>query len=95
LREVNRDSLEKWRAHLPRIAEQYQRHPALADDLIRLDYEPDRLWLKALENVDALYYPCRYAERRPHLKEWEKSVRVYLKSRRYLKRRAQQNASTP
>ena len=89
LREVNRDSLEKWRAHLPRISEQYQRHPALADDLIRLDYEPDQQWLDDLKNVDAVRYPCRYPERRPYLKEWEKSVRVYLKSRRYLKRLSQ------
>ena len=36
LREVNLDSLDKWRGHLPWIAEQYRRHPALADDLIRL-----------------------------------------------------------
>jgi len=85
LRAVNRDSLEKWRGHLPRIAEQYQRYPALAEDLIRLEYEPDRHWLNELQNVSPQRYPCRYPEHRPHLKELEKSLRVYLKSRHYLK----------
>ncbi len=88
LRKVNPDSLDKWRGHLPWIAEQYRRHPALADDLIRLGYEPDKAWLSALDGVQPREFPCRYPERRPYLKEWEKSVRVYLKSRRYLQRRA-------
>ena len=44
--------------------------------------------LEALRDVAPVVYPCRYPERRPHLKEWEKSLRVFLKSRRYLKRRA-------
>ncbi len=88
LRAVNRESLEKWRRHLPRVAEQYARHPALAADLVRLGYEPDDRWLEALRDVEPVVYPCRYPERRPHLKEWEKSLRVFLKSRRYLKRRA-------
>jgi len=85
LRAVNRDSLKKWRSHLPRIAEQYQRYPALAEDLIRLEYESDRQWLDELQKVSPQHFPCRYPERRPHLKELEKSLRVYLKSRRYLK----------
>lgn len=87
LRAVNRESLEKWRQHLPRVAEQYQRHPELADDLVRLGYEQDRQWLELLQEVPATVYPCRYPERRPHLKELEKSLRVYLKSRRYLRDR--------
>lgn len=89
LRAVNRESLGKWQQHLPRVAEQYQRHPELADDLIRLGYETDRRWLDRLQGVAPVLYPCRYPEQRPHLKEWEKSLRVYLKSRRYLQQRAQ------
>ncbi len=83
-RGVDQQSLEKWRAHLPRIAEQLARHPGLAEDVLRLGYEPDSNWLALLEGVEAKRYPCRYPERRPVLKEWEKAVRVYLKSRRYL-----------
>ena len=86
LREVNRASLEKWRQHLPRIAEQYRRHPTLADDLVRLGYEPDKRWLDELQGIASVVYPCRYPERRAYLKEWEKALRIYLKSRRYLKR---------
>lgn len=84
---VNRGSLRKWRHHLPRVAEQYTRHPALAADLVRLGYEPDDRWLELLRGVEPVVYPCRYPERRSCLKEWEKSLRVYLKSRRYLRQR--------
>jgi hypothetical protein len=86
LRAVNQESLTKWQQHLPRVAEQYQRHPILAEDLIRLGYEKDRQWLDMLQEIEPTVYPCRYPERRPWLKEWEKSLRVYLKSRRYLQR---------
>jgi hypothetical protein len=85
LRQVSSDSLDKWRQHLPRIAEQYQRRPALADDLVRLGYEANQSWLTTLQGVRPVVYPCRYAERRAHLKELEKAARVYLKSRRYLR----------
>ena len=85
VREPNRDSLGKWREHLPRIAEQYFRHPQMADDLVRLGYEPDRRWLEELRDVTAMAYPCRYSEQRETFKEWEKSLRVYMKSRRYLR----------
>lgn len=87
LRDINRDSLEKWRQHLPRVAEQYRRHPELAEDLTKLGYERDRTWLEVLSDVTPAIYPCRYPERRAHLREWEKAIRVYFKSRRYLKRR--------
>lgn len=85
LRQVNRASLDKWREHLPRVAEQYRRHPDLADDLVRLGYEPDKHWLEVLEGIECTVYPCRYPERRAYLKEWEKAMRIYLKSRRYLR----------
>jgi hypothetical protein len=84
LREINLQSLTKWQQHLPRVVEQLQRHPQLADDLIRLGYEQDHSWQEDLKGVEPVNYPCRYPERRPYLKEWEKSVRVYFKSRRYL-----------
>lgn len=85
LRAISTASLEKWRTHLPRLAEQYQRYPELPEALIRLGYEPDTSWLEALKNVQGIQYPCRYPEKRATLKELEKRLRVYLKSRRYLK----------
>lgn len=89
VRSVDQASLSRWQQHLPRLADQLKRYPRLGDDLIRLGYEPDGQWLQLLEGVEAIEYPCRYPERRQILKEWEKSLRVYLKSRRYLRRRAQ------
>jgi hypothetical protein len=84
LRAVNSASLDKWRQHLPRIAEQYRRHPALADDLLRLGYESDKRWLNELQDIKSVVYPCRYPEHRAYLKEREKALRIYLKSLRYL-----------
>lgn len=87
VREVNSDSLNKWHDHLPRIAQQYRQHPALAEDLRRLGYEANDSWTEILEGVEPRIHPCRYPDKEPRLKEWEKSLRVYFKSRRYLKNR--------
>ena len=84
-RDVDQQSLKKWQEHLPRIVEQFARHPTLAKSLIRLGYENDEQWLELLQGVQAKAYPCRYPERRPLFKEWERNVRVYFKSRRYLR----------
>ena len=86
VRKVDQASLSKWRQHLPRLAHQLRLYPALSDDLVRLGYEVDDQWLQLLDGVKALEYPCRYPERAQVLKEWEKSFRVYLKSRHYLQR---------
>lgn len=88
LRPVDRGSLDKWRQHLPWLAGQCERHPELAQDLIRLGYEHDRQWLDLLQGVAARDFPCRYSEHAQYLREWEKMLRVYLKSRRYLKKLA-------
>lgn len=86
LRAVNKESLQKWREHLPRVAAQLAAHPQLSDDLVRLDYEPDKRWETVLQGVAPQAFPCRYPERKPYLKDWERDLRVYLKSRRYLQR---------
>jgi len=88
VRKVDQASLSKWQQHLPRLAHQLKLHPALGDDLVRLGYEPDRQWLAILDAVEPLEYPCRYPEHNQIFKEWEKSLRIYLKSRRYLRRLA-------
>ena len=86
LRAVNRESLQKWHAHLPRIAQQLAAHPQMQQDLVRLGYEPDEQWTQILRGVEAQSFPCRYPERKPYLKDWERDLRVWLKSRRYLRR---------
>jgi hypothetical protein len=95
LRPISGESVDKWRQHLPRIAEQFQRHPRMSDDLIRLHYEADESWLQQLQGVESQAYSCRYPEKRPRLKEWEKALRVYLKSRKYLRRRRAYNRGSP
>ena len=87
LRAVNRESLQKWQNHLPRVVEQLAANPRMAQDLVRLGYEKDTSWTQVLKGVEAKKYPCRYPERRPLLKDWERGIRVYFKSRRYLKHR--------
>ncbi len=72
LRAVNKESLQKWHAHLPRIAAQLAVPPAIAQDLIRLGYEADEGWLQLLKGVEAKQFPCRYPERKPYLKDWER-----------------------
>jgi hypothetical protein len=79
--------LKKWRDHLPRIAQQYNQHPSLAQDLRRLGYEANDNWMKILEGTQPQIYPCRYPDKKPLLKDWEKALRVYFKSRQYLKNR--------
>ena len=86
LRAVNKESLQKWHEHLPRIAAQLVANPQLKHDLVRLGYEPDESWTSMLEGIGPQQFPCRYPERKPYLKDWERDLRVYLKSRRYLGR---------
>lgn len=85
LRAANTERVAAWHQHLPRLVEQVQRYPQMAADLIRLGYETDESWLEQLQGIEPILYACRYPERRPWLRECEKSVRVWFKSRRYLK----------
>lgn len=83
VRSVDRASLERWRAELPRIKGELERHPEMVDWLIRLGYEPDDAWVRCLEGV-APYYGD-YKNERPHLaRRLETAVRFALKTVRYL-----------
>jgi len=84
LRPISQDSVSGWQRHLPRIKEQLQRRPAMAEALLRLAYEADHSWQKLLQDVEAQEFPCRYSEGREFFKESEKSLRMLLRSRRYL-----------
>lgn len=74
----------EWHQHLPRIAEQLQRHPELAAALRRLGYEADDSWQTQLEGITPRRYPCRYPERAQPLQEFEAWLRYRIKTRRYL-----------
>jgi hypothetical protein len=86
VRPITTERQRAWEAHLPRVKEQLQRHPELAEDLIRLGYEPDSSWLARLDQVQAKEFPCRYPERRFDFKRIETRLRKYFQSRAYLAR---------
>ncbi len=48
VRPIDIKSLEKWRDHIPRIKQQFNECPQLLDELISLEYEQDKEWLKKL-----------------------------------------------
>lgn len=86
LRPISQQRIEGWKNHLPRIKQQLQLRPELAQDLLRLRYEQDNSWQQQLASVEATAFPCRYPERTEFFKELEKSLRMRLRSRRYLAR---------
>jgi hypothetical protein len=51
VRRVSDAGVGRWRAHLPRVKGQIERHGAIADDLVRFGYERDDSWLEDLEGV--------------------------------------------
>ncbi|MDX1491936.1 MAG: sulfotransferase [Pseudohongiellaceae bacterium] len=87
LRPVNSTSLDKWKQHLPRVKEQLQRNPSLTTDLIRRDYESSTEWEEVLHGAKAQRLPCRYPEQDSWLKETEKAIRMWWRSKRYIRQR--------
>ncbi len=76
---------EGWRDHLPRIRDQLDAYPVVADKLVMLGYEPDQAWQACLTGVT----PYRQSYRKddaPHLfRDLETRARFWWKTRRYLK----------
>jgi hypothetical protein len=73
-----------WREHLPRIRDQLDKHPAVADKLIELGYEPDHSWRECLEGVTP--HRQKHKDEAPHLfKALEARFRYWIRTRRYLK----------
>ena len=78
--------VDAWRAHLPRVKGQLQRHPDLPAALRTWGYEADDSWLAGLDGVTA--YQQRYKEAEPHwFKRLETAWRFRRKLRRYLRAR--------
>jgi len=76
--------MEAWRKHLPRIRDQLDKHPTVADKLIELGYEPDHGWRACLEDVTP--YTQKHKDEAPHfLKALEARFRYWVRTRRYLK----------
>jgi len=83
VRAVDRASLTRWRAELPRVKGELVRHPQMVEWLVRLGYERDDAWTRSLEGVEA--YFGSYKNERPHLfRRLETSLRFAAKNVRYL-----------
>ena len=89
-RSVNTDSLARWKQHLPRIKEQVENNPGVRQDIQQLAYEMNDHWLDLLHDIEAQRFPCRYPDKAPRFKEMEKRLRIWIKSKLYLKRRRAQ-----
>lgn len=87
LRQVDPQSLKKWKNHLPRIKEQLTRYPEMQMALESLGYETNADWQSELDPVAAETFPCRYPSHPNWLKEWEKKLRIRFKAKRYLANR--------
>ncbi len=74
-----------WRDHLPRIRDQLDKHPEVAQKLVELGYEPDNAWRGCLEGVSPHHQV--HKDEAPHpLKALEARIRYGLKTRRYLRK---------
>jgi hypothetical protein len=76
--------IDGWKAHLPRVKGQLQRHPQMTEDLVRTGYESDTTWTEILHGVEP--YTQDYKDEGPGLlRRLETGFRFWLKTRRYLR----------
>ena len=87
LRQVDLSRIAGWREHLPRLKQQLQRYPQLAQDLITHGYESNNDWQAQLEGVTAETFPCRYSDSSEFWKHLEQKLRFIGKRRRYFRDR--------
>jgi len=77
-RALDEARLQPWRDHLPRVKEQLNRHPEMADELITWGYEADRSWTGLLADVEVCSHEV-WAERGLHLlkrlDQWQRRKR--------------------
>lgn len=84
VREVDRERIQGWMQHLPRLKQQADRYPELLADLEKYGYENSNDWIKVLEGVAGKNFPCRASDRKELLKYLEQRIRFRGKIRRYL-----------
>jgi hypothetical protein len=83
-RKIDPSRAAAWREHLPRIKDQLEKHPAVAEKLIELGYEPDHSWQECLEGVTPQRQ--KHKDEAPHIfKALEARFRYWVRTRRYLK----------
>jgi len=84
LRQVDRERIQGWVDHKPRLKEQVTRYPELLADLQRYSYEATNEWTSALNGVVAKKFPCRASDRKEWFKYVEQRIRFRGKIHRYL-----------
>ncbi len=83
-RKIDPSRVAAWREHLPRIKDQLDKHPAVAQKLIELGYEEDNSWQAALEGVTP--HQQKHKDEAPHFfKALEARFRYWMRTRRYLR----------
>lgn len=87
VRELERSRVIGWQEHLPRLKQQIQRYPALADDLIAHGYEASKDWMAILDGIEPESFACRYSDSSEFWKHAEQRIRFVGKRKRYFNRR--------
>lgn len=83
-RKIDPSRAAAWREHLPRIKDQLDKHPEVAEKLIELGYEADNSWQQCLQGVSP--HRQKHKDEAPHLfKALEARFRYWVRTRRYLK----------
>lgn len=92
LRQVSTDRVDSWRKHLPRIKEEFVRHPEMVNVLIECGYEPDVSWADVLRDIP--FHEHAFWESSPPslLKRFDRWQRHERKLRRFI--RAAERRST-
>ena len=83
-RKIDPSRAAGWHEHLPRIKDQLDKHPKVADKLIELGYEADHSWQECLEGVTP--HRQKHKDEAPHFfKALEARFRYWVRTRRYLR----------
>ncbi len=88
VRPLDAGSIGAWRRHKPRLLAQMELHGPLAEDLIRLGYEPDDAWMRELVGVA----PANSVSFWPEHVPLRRQLRVELVRRRMIARIAGERA---
>ncbi len=80
VRPISSDSLGKWKAHLPRIKSEMTAYGDLSDQLIELEYETNKEWMKDLDAVEAVDYESEAYNHRYSLLSFKMNRRAFRKT---------------
>jgi hypothetical protein len=88
LRSINTESIGRWRANLPRIAAQIERHGDISQTLIECGYERDTAWTQELEGIVPDRRPSRYPDTLSLWNRMRRNANIFMKVTAYRIQRA-------